>query len=514
MPALFEKQVIAGDAGERRRCAPPPPLTRSAASTSRMARCWRPGSSAWPANRSPACSCRSITWRWTACRGACCSRTCMPPTTASRCPLRRRRSANGRCICSSRLIAGHRRRSAIVARAPRATRRADPGRLSAAGAPNNAVGDASSVSFELDEADTTALLRRLPRAYDTRINDVLLIALAQACSMVTGNARTRIDLESRPPRGGCAARPHPDGGLVHVHLPRRARRRRDAHAGASAACRAAAAAPDSGRRSRLCAAPLPGPDAAVRDSLAALPRADILFNYHGQLDTVLQQSDGWRPATEDLGSLRAGRSQRTRVRDRRRRGRRQASGGLALRRAAPPAADGRNGRALQGTGCSTSRRRSQTPQPTTSTTATRSRRCSRASCSIRCTTWIPPPISSSSASSSAARSRCRRSGRRGPCARARHAVLRTAFAWADREQPVQTVLHTVELPWTVLDWRHRDASRRAQDFDAFLADDRKRGFDLQRAPLFRCTLIQETDTRHRFCWSAHHIILDGWSTAT
>ncbi|MCQ4437892.1 hypothetical protein NO135_23095, partial [Clostridioides difficile] len=57
---------------------------------------------------------------------------------------------------------------------------------------NNAVGDASSVSFELDEADTTALLRRLPRAYDTRINDVLLVALAQACSMVTGNARTRI----------------------------------------------------------------------------------------------------------------------------------------------------------------------------------------------------------------------------------------------------------------------------------------------------------------------------------
>ncbi|RBL66072.1 hypothetical protein C3E98_039530, partial [Pseudomonas sp. MWU13-2625] len=74
----------------------------------------------------------------------------------------------------------------------------------AAGAPNhgannranNAVGDASSVSFELDEAATTALLRRLPRAYDTRINDVLLVALAQAASIVTGNTHTRIDLES------------------------------------------------------------------------------------------------------------------------------------------------------------------------------------------------------------------------------------------------------------------------------------------------------------------------------
>ncbi|MBC8832052.1 hypothetical protein IAI13_37690, partial [Escherichia coli] len=65
-----------------------------------------------------------------------------------------------------------------------------------AGAASNAVGDAASVSFELDEAATTALLRRLPRAHDTRINDVLLAALAQACSMVTGNARTRIDLES------------------------------------------------------------------------------------------------------------------------------------------------------------------------------------------------------------------------------------------------------------------------------------------------------------------------------
>ncbi|MBL3945480.1 hypothetical protein FH719_24860, partial [Bacteroides thetaiotaomicron] len=50
------------------------------------------------------------------------------------------------------------------------------------------------------------------------------------------------------------------------------------------------------------------PDDAVRDSLAALPKADILFNYHGQLDTVLQQSEGWRPAAEDLGSLRAERA--------------------------------------------------------------------------------------------------------------------------------------------------------------------------------------------------------------
>jgi thioesterase domain-containing protein/acyl carrier protein len=47
----------------------------------------------------------------------------------------------------------------------------------------------------------------------------------------------------------------------------------------------------------------------------------------------------------------------------------------------------------------------------------------------------------------------------------------------------------------------------------FLISDRRRGLDLQSAPLFRCTLIRETEARWIFCWSTHHILMDGWSSA-
>jgi non-ribosomal peptide synthase protein (TIGR01720 family) len=52
-----------------------------------------------------------------------------------------------------------------------------------------------TVSIVLDAADTDALLRKAPAAYRTRINDVLLTALASALSTWTGQERVTIDLE-------------------------------------------------------------------------------------------------------------------------------------------------------------------------------------------------------------------------------------------------------------------------------------------------------------------------------
>ncbi|GAA3438904.1 amino acid adenylation domain-containing protein [Kutzneria kofuensis] len=52
-----------------------------------------------------------------------------------------------------------------------------------------------TVSIILDEADTDALLRKAPAAYRTRINDVLLTALASALATWTGEERVTIDLE-------------------------------------------------------------------------------------------------------------------------------------------------------------------------------------------------------------------------------------------------------------------------------------------------------------------------------
>ncbi|MEV0505417.1 condensation domain-containing protein, partial [Streptomyces spectabilis] len=67
--------------------------------------------------------------------------------------------------------------------------------LPAAEAPATDEGEARQVTVELTEEDTTALLRAAPTAYRTRVNDVLLAALALALARWTGRDRVRLDLE-------------------------------------------------------------------------------------------------------------------------------------------------------------------------------------------------------------------------------------------------------------------------------------------------------------------------------
>ncbi|GAB2444441.1 non-ribosomal peptide synthase/polyketide synthase [Streptomyces incanus] len=57
------------------------------------------------------------------------------------------------------------------------------------------AGLVDTLAVELDEADTEALLRAAPTAYRTRVNDVLLTALALALARWTGREEVRLDLE-------------------------------------------------------------------------------------------------------------------------------------------------------------------------------------------------------------------------------------------------------------------------------------------------------------------------------
>ncbi|MCS6844434.1 MAG: condensation domain-containing protein, partial [Caldilineales bacterium] len=93
----------------------------------------------------------------------------------------------------------------------------------------------------------------------------------------------------------------------------------------------------------------------------------------------------------------------------------------------------------------------------------------------------------------------------------RHAVLRTAFVWRSTDRPMQVVMRHVPLPLEKLDWRALPASEQEARFDAYLAEDRRRGFDLSKAPLARMALIRVADDVHRFAWSHHHALMDGWS---
>ncbi len=94
---------------------------------------------------------------------------------------------------------------------------------------------------------------------------------------------------------------------------------------------------------------------------------------------------------------------------------------------------------------------------------------------------------------------------------ARHSILRTAFLWEELDEPLQVVQRQVALPTERHDWRDMATEERGARIEAFLAADRRRGFDLTAAPLMRLTLIRLADDIYQCIWSYHHLLLDGWS---
>lgn len=93
----------------------------------------------------------------------------------------------------------------------------------------------------------------------------------------------------------------------------------------------------------------------------------------------------------------------------------------------------------------------------------------------------------------------------------RHEALRTLVTWERRERPLQVVRQRVDVPWTAHDWRDVDPGEVDVRLEALRADDRDRGFDLERAPLSRFTLVRTDDDRATLIWTFHHLLLDGWS---
>jgi len=92
----------------------------------------------------------------------------------------------------------------------------------------------------------------------------------------------------------------------------------------------------------------------------------------------------------------------------------------------------------------------------------------------------------------------------------RHAVLRTAIVAKDQAEPVQVVLADVPPPLTVVDWQGLSEAEAAERFAETMAEERLRGFELTKAPLMRLVLSRLAGERHRFLWTFHHILLDGW----
>ncbi|RBL91045.1 non-ribosomal peptide synthase/polyketide synthase [Chitinophaga flava] len=94
-----------------------------------------------------------------------------------------------------------------------------------------------------------------------------------------------------------------------------------------------------------------------------------------------------------------------------------------------------------------------------------------------------------------------------------HTILRSGFVADELLVPVQYVQDRVELPFEVLDYTALPAPAQQAAIAGFLEADRRRGFDFKKPPLMRITLIQTAASCYTMVWTHHHIILDGWSNA-
>ena len=90
-------------------------------------------------------------------------------------------------------------------------------------------------------------------------------------------------------------------------------------------------------------------------------------------------------------------------------------------------------------------------------------------------------------------------------------VMRTSFFWENLEKPVQIVHRRVAIPWETFDWRNLRSNEREERIQAYLTEDRRRGFNLSKAPMMRFVWIRLESNLYRFIWTFHHAILDGWS---
>ncbi|MFF5521419.1 amino acid adenylation domain-containing protein [Streptomyces coeruleorubidus] len=92
-------------------------------------------------------------------------------------------------------------------------------------------------------------------------------------------------------------------------------------------------------------------------------------------------------------------------------------------------------------------------------------------------------------------------------------VLRATVRWEGLPEPVQLLRTDLELPVTRLDWLALTKEQREAAFEELLRTDREAGIDLREGPLMRITLARVADDTVYLLWTFSHLLLDGWSTA-
>ena len=180
-----------------------------------------------------------------------------------------------------------------------------PGDLPADGAGHgqNSEGLAQTVTVSLDEAETETLLQRVPAAYRTQINDVLLTALALALRAWTGREAHRVDMEGhgREEWIGPVDLSRTVGWFTTLYpVALDLEGAQDEGSALKIVKEGLRDVPDRGLSYGILR--YAADDPAVGRQLAAAPPAELLFNYLGQFDQVVAGSELFRFADEPTGA--------------------------------------------------------------------------------------------------------------------------------------------------------------------------------------------------------------------
>ena len=92
----------------------------------------------------------------------------------------------------------------------------------------------------------------------------------------------------------------------------------------------------------------------------------------------------------------------------------------------------------------------------------------------------------------------------------RHPIFRTAFVGFEQSNAHQLVHHEVQLPWHEQDLSELTETEQNSQIEAIRQADKLKNFTLSDAPLMRMTLLALGDGQYQLIWSHHHALLDGW----
>ncbi|HEX8190848.1 MAG TPA: amino acid adenylation domain-containing protein, partial [Pyrinomonadaceae bacterium] len=399
----------------------------------------------------------------------------------------------------------------------------------------NTVAASRSVVAQLEEEETRALLQEVPVAFRTQINDALLAALALAFERWQGSPRVLVDLEG-----------HGREDLFEdVDLSRTVGWFTSLYPVALAVAPGSApAAALKSVKEQLRGIPNRGlgygvlrylsPDAGVREALAAGARAQVSFNYLGQLGQAAASMFG--PAPESAGRSQAEENLRTHVLD----FNASVSGGRLHvactygerlhERAEVERLVGEYVAALRRIiGACRAGAWGYTPSdfPLSGLSQQELDRVVGDDRTVEDVYALSPmqhgllfhSLLAPDADTYFEQIVCRLEGELDAAAfgRAwqevvdRHAALRSSFVWEGLRVPVQVVRRGVRFEVETWDVRGLSPDEQAGRLEQLLGDERRRGFDLARAPLMRALLVRAGDDAHHFAFGYHHILMDGWS---